>query len=686
MQNISNASRAEVQNLPEVEVLLATFNGDAFLEEFLDSLSSQVGVKIHLSVSDDGSTDSTLKILDSHKHKFESFKILNGPRTGPASNFFHLINQATQGFVALADQDDVWLPNHLADSINRLIPTQELPSMSFSSVLEFEKSRNWEKIWPSRFPGDDIRTVLTENLARGCTFVLNSAAINLINLYKPKNAIMHDWWILLLIFSSGRVTWSSNPEVRYRLHRNNSVGGKPKFGVRLNRFIKNISVRNLTSVIQADELLSNFSWSMSSQKRHQIGSFLRDAHSSLPTGRWNLILWRYRFRSTYIDELAVRVAFIAQKRRKKGVGTLGIILYHRLRQIIARSTFFIATLKQRLKTFLHYKITKRFYQYTILRRFEKLSNNGVAIVALYPRAGIQDSAIRLIDSLIDSNYSVIVVMNESHLAEDWIASLSKKPIEILRRPNIGRDFGAYKIGFIHAEKNGYLLETERLLFANDSVLYGPLSMTFLQSMLKMERPWLAMFVNYQFHTHAQSFFQVFEGEIYRSRAFSKFWQNYYPSELRHHAINNGEVGLSSICLGLGFSPESYVTAPSILNDEQFDDFTPDEKFGIWSNHGLTYLNQEISNFDNTSFLMKRQYLENNVTHHQGLLASRVLKAPLKLDILQSGQTTIEGIEETLQAIGLSDDELRQALSIMTLKGTHASRKGFHRLWGAYGYV
>lgn len=686
MLDTSNASLTEVQNLPEVEVLLATFNGEAFLGEFLDSLSRQEGVKIHLRVSDDGSTDSTLKIVDAHKHKFESFKILDGPRTGPASNFFHLISQATQGFVALADQDDVWLPNHLVDSINRLIATQEVPSMTFSTVLEFEHNESQEKLWPARFPGEDIRTILTENLARGCTFVLNLAAINLINLHKPKNAIMHDWWILLLIYSSGSVTWSTEPEVRYRIHQNNSVGGKPKFSVRLKRFIKNISGRNLSTVIQADELLSNFSWSMSSQKRHEIGSFLRDAHSPISTGRWNLILWRYRFRSTYSDELAVRVAFIAQRRGRKGVGTLGIILYHRLRQIIARFTFFIATLKQRLKTFLDYKITKRFYQYTILRKFEKLSDNGVAIVALYPRSGIQDSVMRLIDSLIDSNYSVIVVMNESHLAEDWTVSLSKKPIEIIRRPNIGRDFGAYKIGFIHAEKNGYLREAERLLFANDSVLYGPRSNDFVQSMLKMKRPWHAMFVNYQFHTHAQSFFQVFEGEIYRSRAFSRFWHSYYPSELRHHAINNGEVGLSSICLGLGFSPEAYVTAPSILRNEQFDDFTPDEKFGIWSNHGMTYLNQEISNFENTSFLMKRQYLEKNVTHHQGLLASRILKAPLKLDILQSGQTTIEGIEETLKALGLADDELRHAVSIMALKGTHASRKGFQRLWGAYGYV
>ena len=205
-------------------------------------------------------------------------------------------------------------------------------------------------------------------------------------------------------------------------------------------------------------------------------------------------------------------------------------------------------------------------------------------------------------------------------------------------------------------------------------------------MLKVKMPWHAMFVNYQFHTHAQSFFQVFERAIFQETKFSEFWHNYYPSELRHHAINNGEVGLSSTCLRLGFAPVSYVSASSILENSEFGDFTLDEKFGIWSNHGLTFLNQEISTFDNTSFLMRRQYLENNITHHQGLLASRVLKSPLKFDLLQSGQSTFEGLRTSLFSLGVEDDELQGTLDVMTLKGTHASRRGIKRLWGLYGYV
>lgn len=686
MRNTSSNLSNRKQGLPEVEVLLATFNGEPYLGEFLDSLSLQEGVRVHLRVSDDGSIDETLEIVRSYEDKFESCKIFSGPEKGPSANFFSLIEKATYQYVALADQDDVWLPHHLINALIRLSGTSDLPSMTFSAVSEFTLGKKAKSIWPKRFPGDDIRTIATENLARGCTFVLNSKSIELINLHKPKNAIMHDWWILLLIYSSGSVTWTEIPEVRYRIHQNNAVGSNPIFRIRLNRFLNNFKTSEWVVVSQLSELLSHYSWSMSGQRRHEVGSFLRDISSPVLTGRWNLVLWDTRFRSNFMDELAVRLGFLLQKRKKKGPGSMGILIYHRLRQVISQFTFFLATFNLRINTFVKYRITKKFHQFAVFKEIDEVSSHGIAILALYPRAGILKSVNRLIDSLISSNYSVIAVVNQSHLTEEWLDLLAKKNIEILTRPNIGRDFGAYKIGFIHAEKNGYLKRTEHLIFANDSVLYGPNSSNFLSLMLEIKLPWHAMFVNYQFHTHAQSFFQIFEKDIFLAKKFSDFWHNYYPSELRHHAINNGEVGLSSTCLQLGFAPVSHVSAQSILDNPGFADFTPDEKFGIWSNHGLTFLNGDLSTLQNTEFLMRRQYLENNITHHQGLLASRVLKAPLKLDIFQSGQTTIEGLRATLNSLGLPEDELKDILQVMTLKGTHASRRGFTRLWGLYGYV
>jgi hypothetical protein len=365
---------------------------------------------------------------------------------------------------------------------------------------------------------------------------------------------------------------------------------------------------------------------------------------------------------------------------------MGTHIFHRLRQVFAQFTFYLSTFGIRLRTWIDFRFTKNYEKFEEVKTIANLHHNQLAIVVLFPRASLLKSAIRLIDALLDSKYSVLIVMNESKHVDEWKLALTPMPVEILVRPNIGRDFAAFRAGYLYAEKRGYVKEIQKLAFANDSVFYGPGSPFFVKNMLEIDGPWNSMFVNYQFHTHAQSFFQFFSKEVFADNSFSEFWKKYYPSELRHHAINNGEVALSSLCIKNGYAPVSFVTPNMILNSKDFYDFTDDEKFGIWSNHGATYLNKELSTFENTKFLMKRQYLENNVTHHQGLLASRVLKAPLKLDIFRTGQVTKEGLVETLENMGCDADEITEVLQVMTLRGSHASRRGFSRLWSIYGYA
>ena len=318
MPSISSYLSNKELDLPEVEVLLATFNGELYLSEFLDSLVQQQGVKIHLRVSDDGSADGTLNIIDSYKNKFASCQVYNGPQNGPSANFFSLIEKATYEFVALADQDDIWLPNHLLLSLNRLAEDTNSPSITFSAVTEFGEKLKYETIWPSRFPGEDIKSILTENPARGCTFVLNQKAVKLICLHKPMSAVMHDWWILLLLYTSGKVSWSEIPEVKYRIHSYNVIGGKHSFSIRLSKYINSLKNGDWKIVSQAEELLTRYGELMSIHKRLQLLSFLREFSSPLSTGRLNLVLWPRRFRAGINDEIAVRLHIICSRPKKRG--------------------------------------------------------------------------------------------------------------------------------------------------------------------------------------------------------------------------------------------------------------------------------------------------------------------------------------------------------------------------------
>lgn len=237
--------------MEEIDVLLATYNGERFIEEFLESLVGQEQVNIHLIVSDDGSTDSTLEIVKRHQSKFKKVTFLDGPRTGPMRNFFHLLRNSNGKFVALADQDDIWSKDHLIKSINR-IKGSKIPAMTYSSVVQFGDERKKTEVWPSNYAGPKFPAIIFENTARGCTIVVNAQARQLINIREPNNAIMHDWWILLLIQLYGEVFFEPEPEIHYRLHSNNFVGIPSQ---RTSAYIKTIRRGRWLPLEQLRELL-----------------------------------------------------------------------------------------------------------------------------------------------------------------------------------------------------------------------------------------------------------------------------------------------------------------------------------------------------------------------------------------------------------------------------------------------
>lgn len=233
MQNISSNLSSESVSLRDVEVLLATYNGEEYLESFLESLCNQVGVKIHLRVSDDGSKDKTLQILESYSCRFDTYSLVEGPGNGPNANFMSLIENSNHMYVALADQDDIWLPNHLIESLNRLSRPCVIgsPALSICRVREFQETGLGEKEWPRLNYDLDVPHLFYENFGRGCTMVLNRELVKVIVEYKSNCSIMHDWWITLLARTFGFVQTTNEIEVQYRLHSNNVIG-HPKLTIR----------------------------------------------------------------------------------------------------------------------------------------------------------------------------------------------------------------------------------------------------------------------------------------------------------------------------------------------------------------------------------------------------------------------------------------------------------------------
>lgn len=311
----------------------------------------------------------------------------------------------------------------------------------------------------------------------------------------------------------------------------------------------------------------------------------------------------------------------------------------------------------------------------------------VAVIALWPRPAILKSVLRLVDFLISEGVHVVCVVNKSKMSDEWIAEIKKRDASILLRPNVGRDFGAYRAGF-HFVKDAIKLDKiSNLIFANDSVFFIDRSQSALKSVIDSDKDVTSLYLNYQFHLHAQSFFINFNNKVLNSKTFADFWKGYYPSQERVHTINQGEVKLSTILQKKGFQFLGYYDARFLLETLSTNKPNLADLANIYMLH------------DDPQSLRKKQYLpidfhdlfasrkadSENVSHLFGTYLTKAVGAPLKLDVLKTGAATTGEVALALQS-QVDESELENLLIYMQTQGTWASKKGIKSLWISRGLM
>jgi hypothetical protein len=220
---------------PRIAILLSTFNGEAFLREQLDSLLAQTHGNWVLYWRDDGSRDGTLAILDAFARRAGQGRCvridMSDRQLGPTSSFLTLLRAVHDSLgngdtVAFADQDDVWLPEKLARGLSALsavsatIPALYCARQVLVDAKLHRIGYSGGHARHARFPAS-----LTQNVATGCTVMLNRAAAALVACSQPSPASLHDWWCYLVVTASGgRVLQDEEPVVLYRQHPGNLVG------------------------------------------------------------------------------------------------------------------------------------------------------------------------------------------------------------------------------------------------------------------------------------------------------------------------------------------------------------------------------------------------------------------------------------------------------------------------------
>ena len=166
----------------EVAVLIAAYNGEAYIGELLDSLERQTFRDFICYIHDVGSQDQTVDILRKYRDESRlSICLLDYPATGSSkANFMSMLRYVREPYVMFCDQDDVWLEDKIRVSLDRIrsIETGQRPAMVFSDLRVVDQDLNTIADSYMNYTGVDPRRqkpgqLLLCNIAPGCTMIIN---------------------------------------------------------------------------------------------------------------------------------------------------------------------------------------------------------------------------------------------------------------------------------------------------------------------------------------------------------------------------------------------------------------------------------------------------------------------------------------------------------------------------------
>ena len=224
--------------MKKIAVLMATYNGEAYLAEMLDSLAAQKNVEFCCYIHDDGSVDGTLDIIQNYIFRYPKiFFLLEDDRVcGSAKeNFFYLMEEVEADYYFFADQDDVWLPDKMEKTYAAL---KELEKRSYDKAPlaafcdMYVTDQNLNVVYPSFIQsiGRSIShtkytQIVIDNPAAGCTMCFNrNCRDKALEIFDKNNVEMHDVWCLMVAAVFGRVCGVDEPLSYYRQHEHNEMG------------------------------------------------------------------------------------------------------------------------------------------------------------------------------------------------------------------------------------------------------------------------------------------------------------------------------------------------------------------------------------------------------------------------------------------------------------------------------
>ena len=291
-----------------ISILLATYNGEKYLTEQLDSLFNQTVPFDTLYIQDDCSTDGTWELLESYQQQRLELSALQQPQqheqsaphygqpitnksqsaqrpwqmnlcknqenSGSAKyNFYSLMSRVRDEYILLCDQDDVWLPDKIKKTLTKMHELEkqygaDTPLLVHTDLTVVDAQLNvispsFKTAMNANYHRTRLNELIIQNTLTGCTALYNRALAELIKEQNPEFMVMHDWWLILVASTFGHIdSLDEMQTVLYRQHGTNEIGAADvrtlRYKIHKLRKYREIKEALSNTYIQASSLLAYY--------------------------------------------------------------------------------------------------------------------------------------------------------------------------------------------------------------------------------------------------------------------------------------------------------------------------------------------------------------------------------------------------------------------------------------------
>lgn len=263
-----------MNNTQYISIAIATYNGEKYLAAQLDSILQQTYSAAEIVIIDDCSYDNTWSILQNYAKQYPQIKLYqNESNLGACSSFSKAISLCSSEYIALADQDDVWLPNKLATLLDNIGDSLLIHSDAF--IVDENLNILTNTFSKGVMNQTNFIDYLFANNVTGCTCMFSRELVS--KSFPMPNFYMHDHYLVISASYLGTVKYLPQALIYYRQHTGNQIGENSR--VTFDKFLRARTI--------VGNSLKNLAIHPSFTKSSQQINLIADYHLSIAVGKWH---------------------------------------------------------------------------------------------------------------------------------------------------------------------------------------------------------------------------------------------------------------------------------------------------------------------------------------------------------------------------------------------------------------